>query len=151
MIRIDDRLLHGQVIWGWIVTDNYNNIIIPLSNPDESWLILAKQIVPEDIELIVLDMKNIDINKLTNYAKDTNNFILIKNINEMYSLYKKGFLPETVVIGGLHPQNDIINTKIHFANLTNNDIELLNKMKKDIKFIFQDLPSNSPITLDTIL
>ncbi len=149
MIRIDDRLLHGQVVWGWINNLPIERVVLAIDDKNDPWIEMGKTILPDNIEFMIHEISN-SIDSLNKYTESERTMILIRNLNDLYKLYKKGLKCKEVIIGGLHPQNPI-NKKIVYAGLTEKDIKIINELKDKIDFYFQDLPQNKRIKAEEIL
>ncbi len=130
IIRIDDRLIHGQVIIGWIQNLSIDNVI------------LFEEDLPDYVKDVYRNMlftvNNFQIvNLLNDFSIDTsvkNVLFIIKDINTLYK-YKDKLLkikPNLINIGGLRTTE---NKKkiLDFVYLSNTDIEQL----KEIASIFQ--------------
>ena len=103
LIRVDSRLIHGQVITKWL---NYSKANVIVVVDDE----LSKDSFMSEIykaylhNVIILEILNID-----NFMRNTgshkyNNkrlLILLKNIETVYELYLRQFKMEHIQLGGL--------------------------------------------------
>lgn len=60
ILRIDDRLIHGQIIAGWIPTLNISNILIFNESLPSDMINIYKNMIPEDINLEIIDINQVD-------------------------------------------------------------------------------------------
>jgi D-glucosaminate-specific PTS system IIB component len=103
LVRIDMRLIHGQVIAKWVKQLNINKIFIVDDeiSKDKFLTKIYKSAAPPSLKVKIcsvedfiaeLDMVNSSENRI---------LILFKNVTSLMSAWKKGFEIETVQIGGL--------------------------------------------------
>ena len=103
LIRIDDRLLHGQVAYSWKAGLRYQAIIISdddVANDDLRKNIL-KMASPSDVKV---GIKNIDesIRMINNpKLKDVKIFVIVSNPKSAYRLYEKINEKPDLNIGGM--------------------------------------------------
>src|SRR5699024_8723043 len=103
MVRIDSRLIHGQVITKWLRQTNANRIVIindALAN-DDFMKDIYEMAAPSNISV---DIYSIDY--AANYWKENemgegNLFILFKDIKTVYEVIEKGLPINEIQIGGL--------------------------------------------------
>lgn len=110
LIRIDDRLIHGQIISRWLNYCRAEMIIVVYDESASNFLL--KSIlglgVPSGVELKVVTKKEfVDDESLINSSKTT--LMIIKNPRELIELinkkgYKVGEIP--VVLGNMSPSSD---------------------------------------------
>ncbi|HHV19168.1 MAG TPA: PTS sugar transporter subunit IIB, partial [Thermoanaerobacterales bacterium] len=142
LVRIDMRLIHGQVIAKWVKQLNINKIFIVDDeiSKDKFLTKIYKSAAPPSLKVKIcsvedfiaeLDMVNSSENRI---------LILFKNVTSLMSAWKKGFEIETVQIGGLGGGQG---RKIIHRNITvsQNDMEdLLQLHKSGVKIVFQAIP-----------
>ena len=103
LIRIDDRLLHGQVAYSWKAGLRYQAIIISdddVANDDLRKKIL-KMASPSDVRVAI---KNIDesIRMINNpKLKDVKIFVIVANPKSAYRLYEEINEKPDLNIGGM--------------------------------------------------
>ena len=102
LTRIDDRLIHGQVMTAWVHYTNANKIVIVDDGvaADTFLKSILKVSVPPKITLDVFDIKN-----GAEFLKSDDNgekiIILIKTPNTFYSLLEEGVELKKLIIGGM--------------------------------------------------
>lgn len=142
LVRVDDRLIHGQVSVGWapVIAPKYLIIAddeISLSEEDKELYLLG---VPFEYEGMVFSVKEA-AEFLNNHEKESS-IILLRNLKNALELYRSGYVFEHLNIGGLHLSEgkEEIN---HYVFMDETDIEYLKKIEeKGIKVFIQDLPAN---------
>ncbi|MDA3886731.1 MAG: PTS sugar transporter subunit IIB [Candidatus Delongbacteria bacterium] len=140
LIRIDDRLIHGQVVVGWGSRINPDYIILSddvvASDESESELYLLG--VPFEFEGKVKTFSD-----TVSFIKENSNkkfIIVVKSPNSILNLIKYGLEIYQLNIGGMHSKEDKkeINHYVYMNQKEYND--LLELSKKGIKISIQDLP-----------
>lgn len=102
--RIDDRLIHGQVVEGWLNHLEIDRIVV-VSNDiarDPFYFKLFRLAVPEDIEVEVMEIEKAAF-ALKDHVLDKDNIlILFPGPIEALSLLNGGLPIGSINIGGLH-------------------------------------------------
>lgn len=140
LIRIDDRLIHGQVVVGWGSKLNPEYIILSddavASNESESELYLLG--VPFEYEGKVLCFSDtVDFIK-ENQSKKI--IVVVKSPSSIINLIESGLEVDRLNIGGMHSKEGKkeINHYVYMNDKDYND--LLELSKKGIEVFIQDLP-----------
>ncbi|MEO0234024.1 MAG: PTS sugar transporter subunit IIB [candidate division WOR-3 bacterium] len=60
ILRIDDRLIHGQIIAGWIPNLGISNILLFNDSLPLDMLQIYKNMIPEDVNLEILNIDQVD-------------------------------------------------------------------------------------------
>ena len=104
LFRIDDRLIHGQVVEGWL---NHIDIdVILLANNMVSEDIMQKTLmemaVPDDVIIKIDNLENIiKIYKSKTYEK-SKILLLVSSPKDAYELIDAGLVANSINVGGLH-------------------------------------------------
>lgn len=103
LIRLDFRLIHGQVITKWIKQTSANEIIIIDDQlaQDEFMSSIYTMAAPPGIKVLVDTVKGACEKWKNNQFGDAKLFILIKSVPTAYQLFEEGFPLESLQIGGL--------------------------------------------------
>lgn len=102
LTRIDDRLLHGQVIVSWIPYLNVNEVLIVDDeySKDDFMSSLYKNAAPEHINVSILSVKAASEYLLDN-DDDRRILLLLKNIENLERLIDSNLGINKVNLGGL--------------------------------------------------
>ncbi len=102
LARIDDRLIHGQVMTAWLQYTGGNHIVIvdDQTAGDEFTKTIIKMAVPMGIGLDILTTAEAP-EKINSLAADKKVIILTKGPGTYVSLIEGGVLIDTVIIGGM--------------------------------------------------
>lgn len=99
--RVDDRLIHGQIVQAWLPELNVDEILIPCSKGKESCLNrgLLRLSLPYEYELTILDS-----HACARYAANSKRriFLLMGSLQEFTELIEDGLHIKTLNIGGMH-------------------------------------------------
>ena len=107
IIRIDDRLIHGQVIVGWVKALNLNRIIVVNHAllKDKIKMQMMKIAVPSDIEIEFLNIMQA-VEKYKNEKwKRIPGILLLESPKDAYEFISHGALVRKINVGGLHMQD----------------------------------------------
>jgi len=153
LIRIDFRMIHGQVMVKWVKATGANTIIAVNDDvaSDPFLVDIYSMAAPSNVEIKVFT-KDKAVEHFTANSPDNNKvLVLFKNVKDAYYCYKNGFPMEHLQIGGLGSGPDRINV---YGPITLNaeDAKLLKEMRDaGVKVDFQQVPDESKASLDKIL
>lgn len=99
--RVDDRLIHGQIVQAWLPELNVDEILIPCCKGKEAALNcgLLRLSLPYEYELTILDSHD-----CVRYAAQSKKriFLLMGSLKEFTDLIEDGLQIKSVNIGGMH-------------------------------------------------
>lgn len=153
LYRIDDRLIHGQVVVGWGQPLNVRLII--LVDDDVAccdWeQDLYRMGVPPEMELRFADVATA-IRDHRSYASDPrHSIVLTGNVATMRALVTEIKPPRGVNIGGLHHRPGR-RPKLRYVFLSPvEEAELRDLMASGVKVTAQDVPSARAVPLEELL
>ncbi|MFH1282938.1 MAG: PTS sugar transporter subunit IIB [bacterium] len=104
LIRIDDRLIHGQVVEGWLRVIGADKIVIISDElaEKENEKILFSLAVPVGVTVDYLHVqKAVEALKNDDYKND-HVLILVESPREILQLLENGVKLESINVGGLH-------------------------------------------------
>ncbi len=144
--RIDDRLIHGQIVASWISSLGCSRIIVADDKAalDTFQQALLKIAVPNNIKLDIVKVS--DAASMLKQSADSDNVLLIlKNVDSALALCEAGFKPEMINIGNA---GAVKGKKQYFKSifLDENDIEKYNKLNgMGVKLITQVVPNEKAV------
>jgi len=152
IFRIDDRLLHGSVVYGWGETLNLALFIIAddriRSDELEAGLYLAG--VPREKEGRVLSITE-TAEFLKENPEPVPTMVLVPGPQGILALLEAGIQPEQVNLGGLHFQPDS-REYLPWLFLTEGQLQILKEIeKRGVEIYCQDLPANPRYSLSEVL
>ncbi len=104
VVRIDDRLIHGQIVQGWLKTVQVDKILVVSDEvaADEMQQILMSMAVPSSVKLIIRNVKEAAYD-LSNGVYDNDKLmILFSNPQDIVRISNDGIKFQSVNVGGMH-------------------------------------------------
>ncbi len=147
LIRIDSRLIHGQVITKWVKVAHANRIIIvddALAN-DEFMSDVYTMAAPKGVSVEILSIEKALEEWEKNKLGDGTILLLFKDVATCYELFKRGFPMEQVQIGGLASAPGRV-TVLRAVSFDKQDVEQLKEMEeKGVKVVLHIIPEESKV------
>lgn len=145
LIRVDSRLIHGQVITKWLTYSKANRIIVVDNelSKDSFMADIYAISAPSGIDVEILSIKDFIKSWKSNQCGDGILLILIKEVSTIYDLYKLGFSMRHVQLGGLPsgPDKKAIYKSVY---LSKNEIQKLKEMAEEGIYIdMQVIPEDT--------
>ena len=99
--RVDDRLIHGQIVQAWLPQLNVDEVIIPCTKKNKQTLNqgLLRLSLPYEYELSIMESS-----KIAQYAATSKRriFLLMDCLQDLTDLLTDGLQIRSVNIGGMH-------------------------------------------------
>ena len=155
IIRIDDRLVHGQVLVGWATYHSLNRLIVAnnavAASEWETNMIRVNATSKLQIEVLPLSAAELEFGQCLTYTPGTSskprNMLLLQSIHDLAALSEMGFRPGAANLGGIHYQPGRVEL-VPYIFLDGQEKKLLNQLKSDgWSFYCQDIPQKEPIDL----
>lgn len=153
LTRIDDRLIHGQVITSWVRVTKANRILI-IDNDvaaDPFLIKVLKMASPPGVEVAILDVCNaIEFLKEDSDTKEKI-ILLVKTPDTVYKLKEGGVSLKEVNLGGMGAR---VGRKKFYKNISMSDEErkILKKIiESGIKVYIQIVPDDKKINVENLL
>lgn len=148
IVRIDYRLIHGQVVAKWIKFRPINRIIIADDEllQDEFMSDIYKMAAPEnEVEIVAVDHLEEALNR-----KNDNVMVIFKNVNSAYRAFTTGVLLQELNVGASENKKDrkLITQGVA---LSKEEYKLLEDLKdKGVNVYIQPIPENDKINLESV-
>ena len=143
-IRIDSRLIHGQVAAMWAGTLGVNRLMVVDDEVIKDSLMkqLLKMACPKSCKLSILDVDTATNNiKIAKYADD-NIMVIVKSPATLVKMFDKGFPLKEVTVGNMNASKESRQVQ-KTVSVTPKDEEEFNYLhSKGIEFYLQMVPSN---------
>ncbi|MCE5209474.1 MAG: PTS sugar transporter subunit IIB [Chloroflexi bacterium] len=141
MVRIDDRLIHGQVIAVWVRSRKFTKIQIvdDLLAADPFMVEVMRMSAPNGLEVIVETLEK-SIETLTGNSAPQFTMILMKSPITALKLFESGITYNSLNIGGIGMRPGRINV---FRNsfLSKDEYQMLKTLQLGgVKITFQTVP-----------
>lgn len=103
LVRIDDRLIHGQVVEGWLPALNVDTVVVVSREAanDETQRSLMRLALPEEVDLKVLAPEEAAA-YVRGDGAERRLLVLAPGPREVLELARKGMALAKVNVGGLH-------------------------------------------------
>jgi len=103
LARIDDRLVHGQVVEGWMPLLDVNEVLVVSAAiaGDEMRKTLMRLSLPEDTGFEAMDSARA-AQYLAGEGKSNRTLLLTAGPKEMLELLQNGLALESINVGGMH-------------------------------------------------
>ncbi len=153
IVRIDDRLIHGQVIVGWARALNLNKIIVANNKllRDKLKLEMMKLAVPSDLSVEFLTLEKAVVSYKENKWKDHDCILIFESPKDVYYCISEGCKLDKINVGGLHINNQRKQVTPNLA-FDGDDIYNLKKMlERNILLEGRALPGDEEYKIDKIL
>ena len=153
LFRLDERLIHGQVVVAWGEYLKPNRIVIfnnqLASSPWERELYMC--CVPPDFQASVYNLEEAS-QKLSNGVFDSEKVIaLVDNPADIFQLHQKGIWIPEVNLGGMHYSQGREQI-LPYLYLAKEDKDIFRKlMQQGVRFFCQDVPTAEKKDLKELL
>lgn len=153
LIRIDDRLIHGQVVEGWLNAINVNHILIASDEiaHDDFQKTLLSLAVPPQVRASFFAIQDAARYLLTGQTPQDRIIVLLHGPHETLELLRAGVRISSINVGGMHYAEGK-HQILPFLSVNNEDrvaFEELSKM--NVMLEGRVLPGNAPIDIIDIL
>ena len=153
LARIDDRLIHGQVVLGWVPVVRPDRIVVAndrVAGSDWERRFYAS-CVPPEVRVSFFTVEDTARQLRSNLFGDEELFLLFESARDVQSLVKAGVELKEVNVGGLHYRDESLEL-LPFVFLTDDERASLRELVKlGITLAAQDVPSNPPRVINSLV
>jgi len=147
--RIDDRLIHGQVLEGWVHNMNMTRITIASDRvkKDESYKMLLEFSVPREIKVDIFGIRELADKIKEGYLEEEDTMVLFESPGDVLDLIDYGITIEKVNIGCLHYDgfNRKLRKNVAVSEEDIRNFEEINSMGTALEC--RSLPQDKPVDL----
>ncbi|MBE6081577.1 MULTISPECIES: PTS system mannose/fructose/N-acetylgalactosamine-transporter subunit IIB [Tissierellales] len=151
LIRVDFRLMHGQVIANWLnqVDGNAIMIVNKQLSKDPFMNNVYKMAAPKGVKVSIFDLDTaLEKIKSEKYTSNRKLIVLFKSVTDAKEAYEKGFPISELQVGGLGSGPDRVQiTNQIYLNKEDTD-KLLDMNGKGVKVYLQAVPKESELSID---
>ena len=153
LVRVDFRLVHGQVVTKWIHTIKADTILVvndKLAN-DPFMLSVYQMSAPMGTKVDVIKVDDFIAHWKENKYEDVNCMVLIKNVEDTYRMFKEGVVFDAIQIGGL---GGAAGRKAVFGPVTldKTDAEQLKEINDSGQRVyFHQVPENGSVAFNDVM
>lgn len=151
LVRIDDRLIHGQVMTAWIKNQNATQVVIVddgVAN-DEYMIDVLEMAIPEEIAIGIFTKE--DGVKFFSQGLEERTILLVKEPAALCYLADHGIDLEEVDVGGMGARSD---RKTLYKNISTSEKEnqdFRHLLDIGISVYIQVMPQHKPVTIAQFL
>ena len=129
LVRIDDRLIHGQVVVGWVNEVKANHIVVANDNiaRDETYKSLMEIAVPRSVKVSFFNIDEASEKLQDNEMDKQKILLLVNNPDDLLTMVKKGLMLKSINVGGMRfsrGKKEILKS----VYVNNKDIEAFKKL-----------------------
>jgi len=147
LARVDDRLVHGQVVEGWVPYVSADLVIVASDAIclDQGRCRLLTLIVPDHVHLIVVPLR--ELRNLLRDMDSSNMLLLFEDLNDVLSALEKGVDLDRVNLGNLHHVRGGVEVT-PTVYLNRKDIQTVRDlMRKGVFVEAREVPDSKPFDL----
>ncbi|MCK5076813.1 MAG: PTS sugar transporter subunit IIB [Calditrichia bacterium] len=153
LVRIDDRLVHGQVVVGWGNSLHFQRIIVCDNELGrEEWEIeLMRNACPPGIEILFINEETL-INRTNEFENDRiKTIVLMGNISVLRRLVALNFSMSDINVGGIHYEagREQLLSYLYLNGEEKENLKYI--LGKGYHLFAQDLPTNKKIELADLI
>lgn len=153
LTRIDDRLIHGQVVTAWIRRYPINCILIVDDELSKNRLMerIYKAAAPVGVEVLIKSVQDASEWLLEDEKRGEQILILVKVPNVIEKLLEQGILIEKVILGGMGAGKGR-KTFIKNVSVSEEEIESFRNINsKGIEIVYQLVPDEKETPIKKLL
>lgn len=147
IVRIDDRLLHGQVMVGWVSALGLEWLILANDRMilDSGMSAALKAGAPSGTKIDIVDLDEAGLGLSEGSYSKSKSMLVLESPGDALKLVHKGAHLPKLHIGGLHFREES-EEFLPYVFLSNWDRMALDEMiQRGIRITCQDLPSTTPV------
>jgi len=153
LVRIDDRLIHGQVVLGWARALKPDRIVVSNDRiAANSWeRKFYTSSVPAHIKVSFLELEETARQLLNNLFKNESVMILVESVHDVLKVVEMGVSLKEINVGGLHYRAGA-HEVLPYVFLTDEDKQYLRELvKRNITLLAQDVPGNNARNINALV
>ncbi|WP_077602645.1 PTS system mannose/fructose/N-acetylgalactosamine-transporter subunit IIB [Oceanobacillus sojae] len=151
LTRIDDRLIHGQVMTAWIKNRGAEQVVIVDDDTanDEYMIEVLEMAVPEEIAIGIFTKE--DGVRFFEQGLDAPTILLVKGPKVLNYLVDNGINIEEIDVGGMGARKD---RTVLYKNISTNEEEkkrFNELLDKKVNVYIQVMPQDNPVSISEYL
>lgn len=151
LTRIDDRLIHGQVMTAWIKNEKADQVVIVDDGTanDEYMIEVLEMAIPEEIAIGIFTKE--EGVQFFEQGLDAPTILLVKGPEALNYLVDHGIAIEEVDVGGMGARAD---RSVLYKNISTSPEEnraFSDLLKKKVNVFIQVMPQDKPVSVQEYL
>jgi PTS system mannose-specific IIB component len=153
LTRIDDRLIHGQIMTEWTRSYHPTEILVidDETYADEYLRDIVIMAVPKDVKANVLDTEQATSYLLQNGSQNEKVLILVKIPQTVEKLVEGGLQIEKVNLGGMAKKADRTTLYRNISTSSDENASMKRLAEKGIKVFVQVVPRDKEMPLEKLI
>lgn len=151
LTRIDDRLIHGQVMTAWIKNKGANQVVIVDDGTanDDYMIEVLEMAIPEEIAIGIFTKE--EGVQFFSQGLDEPTILLVKGPDVLNYLVDNGIQIDEVDVGGMgtRPERSVLYKNISTSKEENKQFQAL--LDKNVNVFIQVMPQDKPVGVDKYL
>lgn len=152
LIRVDVRLIHGQIMLYWVKTAGASQILVvdDALSKDEFMTDFFKKAVPAHIKVMIYNVSDTCRLLNENQLMEGDYLILIKEVDTCYRLFQNGFPMNHVQLGNIQngPKRKTISKGVCLSEAEYSQLDEMNH--NNIRVYIQQTPRDSVLEFKSI-
>jgi mannose/fructose/N-acetylgalactosamine-specific phosphotransferase system component IIB len=153
LVRIDDRLIHGQVVGGWLPVVQAERIVVASDRAaaDPLQAGLMRLAVPDHVDVDILTLDQVAAQLKSGAWGKERVMLLLSGVHELDRLMTLGASIQHVNLGGLHDAPGRRMVAPHLA-FTREEKEVLARLiSEGVSFETRPLPGDAPVPVEELV
>jgi mannose/fructose/N-acetylgalactosamine-specific phosphotransferase system component IIB len=153
LVRIDDRLVHGQVVEGWLRSLHISHVVVASDSvaEDETQSALYMLAVPHGVDLTCARVVQVASSWLNGAWDKERVLVLVASPEDVLRLVEAGAPMKTVNVGGLHFREGRVQV-LKAVSLDEHDVNALKRLaERGIALEARPLPLDEPVDVGACL
>lgn len=153
LVRVDDRLIHGQVVVGWVQALGIDRIVlvddaVAASEWERELYSLG---VPPGLEVAFASVDQA-VRQMAQWAGDrASTLILVQDVNTVMRLAERSDLIHRINLGGVHEAQGR-SERLSYVFLSDAEVQQLRALsERGVTVSAQDVPTARPVALKELL
>jgi PTS system mannose-specific IIB component len=149
LARIDDRLIHGQVVTHWCKTTDANTILIvdDLLTEDAFTQRILKAAAPPSIQVEIVTIKDAVEYLKQNGKSGENIMILTKVPQTMEALVNNGISIKKIILGGMGQKTGRKKLNKNIFTTDEESVSIKRILEADVEMWYQLVPVERPVNV----
>jgi len=147
LVRVDDRLLHGQVVVGWVQGASLTHLILVSDRviADAQLSAAIRSLVPEEIRVDVVGVSDGAARWQAGEFSEAPSMIVVESPGDVLKMKKEGAPVRQLVLGGLHFRDGATEILPYVFVSRWDRLALAELQKSGVRIVCQDLPATAPV------
>jgi PTS system mannose-specific IIB component len=149
LVRVDDRLLHGQVLGAWVPSLGVELLIVASDEvrADAFRTAVMEACSDQGLRVEVASVDDVAGSLKNGKYKDVRAALVVGELQDALRLHDMGLVFESVNIGNIHHSTDGARNITRSVTLDSKDDEILESfLSRGVRIDIRDIPSREPVS-----